>query len=193
MPRPSSHQPLQPPLTVHFEGIQEEDRLLAVDKACIKAGISWSPNSCILPYTENSWTYSGWFSLFNNNLLMFWPPELFCKSSYISWFLTYLFGAVPQSYLRDCLPGLHPQYICQIRHNSQLLGCAFLLPHHPHPQWTDVIIRVFTEKRWHEDRSKERFANAFPLTLKMEEMVVSPRNAGNATLEVWKARKGILP
>ena len=32
----------------------------------------------------------------------------------ISWILACLFGTVPQSYLRGCLPGLSPQYVHQI-------------------------------------------------------------------------------
>ena len=33
---------------------------------------------------------------------------------------------VPQSDLRTGLPGLSPQKVHQIKHNSQLLGCAFV-------------------------------------------------------------------
>ena len=55
---------------------------------------------------------------------MFWFVFFFCKNSYIFWLLLYLFRAVPQSSLRICLLGLSPQYVCQIKHNSQSLGCA---------------------------------------------------------------------
>ena len=37
------------------------------------------------------------------------------KNSYMSWLLPFLFGTVSQS----CFPDLSPQYICQIKHNSQ--------------------------------------------------------------------------
>ena len=39
----------------------------------------------------------------------FQPPAFYCRNSYISLFLPYLFRAVPQSYLRGCFPGLGPQ------------------------------------------------------------------------------------
>ena len=49
----------------------------------------------------------------SSNLLMFYPMfglsllfDFFSKSSYITWLLPYLFGAVPRSYLRGCLPRL---------------------------------------------------------------------------------------
>ena len=45
------------------------------------------------------------------------------KSSYISWLLPYLSGAVPQSYLRGCLPGYSPR----IKLNSQPSRCVVFL------------------------------------------------------------------
>ena len=39
--------------------------------------------------------------------------------------LPYLFREIPQSYLRGCLLGLSLQKFHWIKHNSQLLGCAF--------------------------------------------------------------------
>ena len=42
----------------------------------------------------NSLTWDAWFSLINSNLLMFRLLGVCCKSSCISWLLTYLFGAV---------------------------------------------------------------------------------------------------
>ena len=65
------------------------------------------------------------FSLSNSSLLMFQWPGFCCKSCYIYCFLTYLFGAVPQSYLRGCPLGLSLQKFHRIKHNSQLLGCVF--------------------------------------------------------------------
>ena len=44
----------------------------------------------------NSLTQDVWFSFFNSNVLMFWPPGLCCKNAHISWFPLYLFGAVPE-------------------------------------------------------------------------------------------------
>ena len=42
----------------------------------------------------------------NSNILMFWLPGHCCKNSHLSWLLSGLFEAVPQRYLRSCLPGL---------------------------------------------------------------------------------------
>ena len=48
-----------------------------------------------------SWTWlSNWTEL---NLLIFRPPGFCCINANISWFLPYLFRAVPQGYLRGCL------------------------------------------------------------------------------------------
>ena len=58
----------------------------------------------------NSLTWNIWLSLINNNLLKFWLPGLCCKHSCISWPPLYFLGAVPQSYLRFCVPGLSPQF-----------------------------------------------------------------------------------
>ena len=65
------------------------------------------------------------FSLINSNLLIFWLPDFCCENSCISWPLPYLFRAVPQSYLRDCLPGISPQQIFRIKRSFQILGYAF--------------------------------------------------------------------
>ena len=73
------------------------------------------------------------FSLINSNLLMFSPPVFVCFQIllYISWLLSSPFGIVhSQSYLRNCLLGLSPQYICWIKYNSQLLGCALFFGWH---------------------------------------------------------------
>ena len=61
--------------------------------------------------TLNLLTLDVCFSLINSNLTMFQLHEFFCKNSYISWFLPYLFRTVPRSYLRGCILGLHPQYV----------------------------------------------------------------------------------
>ena len=53
-----------------------------------------------------------------SHLLMFQLPGFCCKSSYISWLLPYLFGAIPQSYVS--VLGLSPQKVCLTKHNSQL-------------------------------------------------------------------------
>ena len=43
----------------------------------------------------------------------------------MSQLLLYLLERVLRSYLRGCLRGSSPQKVCQIKHNSQLLGCLF--------------------------------------------------------------------
>ena len=58
----------------------------------------------------NSLTWDVWFSLINSNLLKFQVPGLCCKDSYMPWLLPYIFRAVPQSYPRDCVLGLSPQF-----------------------------------------------------------------------------------
>ena len=59
------------------------------------------------------------------NLLMFQLLVLVAKNSHISWLLLYLFGAVPQRYLRVCLPDLSPQHVHRIKH-----GCAWFFSWH---------------------------------------------------------------
>ena len=49
----------------------------------------------------------------------------FFAKAWLSWLLTHLFRAVPQSYLRGCLLSVSPQKIHQIKHESQLFGFAF--------------------------------------------------------------------
>ena len=59
--------------------------------------------------------------LLTRHLLMLQVPGLCSKNSYILQLLLYLFGAVPQSYLRYCVPGLSPQFYLPNKNNSQLL------------------------------------------------------------------------
>ena len=49
----------------------------------VKGMISVNPDSCIFPYMEklNSLNWDIWFPLINNNLLMFRPLALCCKTS----------------------------------------------------------------------------------------------------------------
>lgn len=54
---------------------------------------------------------------------MFLLPGL-CGSSYVSWLLLCHFGTVLEWSERLC-PGSSPQEVLWIKHNSQLLGCAF--------------------------------------------------------------------
>ena len=68
--------------------------LTQTDEMHIKGMISISPDSLIFPYI-NFLTWDACFSLINNNLFMFWLPDLCCKNSCISWLLLHLFGAVP--------------------------------------------------------------------------------------------------
>ena len=78
----------------------------------------------------NSLTWDIWFSLINSNRLMFQLSGLCFKNSYISWLLPCLFRAIPYNYLRGCVLGLIPWFCRWIKHNSQLLGWAFLQSTH---------------------------------------------------------------
>ena len=91
--------------------------------------ISVSPDSLLLHRKVlNSLTWDVWFSLrVISDVLTTCIFFFFCKNSSMSWLIPYLFGAVPGSDLRGYFPGLSPQKICQIEHNSQLLDsvCVF--------------------------------------------------------------------
>ena len=86
----------------------------------------------------NSLTWDVSFSLISSHLLMSWDYLGFCfvfcfrgcflvwflflcktTGSYRFWLFPYLSRTIPQSYLRGCLPGSSPQYVCQIKHNPQ--------------------------------------------------------------------------
>ena len=87
-----------------------------------------TPDSCIFPYTKKGTKIINLrcpFFVTSSNLFMIDYMFSKQKSSYILWLLAYLFGAVPQSYLRGCLPGYSPQQGPQIKLNLQLLHCAF--------------------------------------------------------------------
>ena len=81
-----------------------KNRMLAVDsRGAYQRNDSNEPGLLPLPINRkvlNSLTWDNWFSFINGNLLMFQWPGLCYKNSYKSWFLPYLFGVVPQSYLR---------------------------------------------------------------------------------------------
>ena len=132
MLRPSSHQPLQPQLR-NLRGFRmEKNRILALDNQGANQRNDFiEPRFLHLPIHRkalNSLTWDVWFSLINSNLLMFWLLVFVAKHP-ISWLLPYLFGTVPQSYLRGWLPGLSPQYVHWITHNSQLRLCIFFSRH----------------------------------------------------------------
>ena len=127
----SSHQTAATPYRVPWgnSGCEITGYWPQTAKVHIKRMISMNPESCIFPNIEkplNSLTRDIWFSEINSgNILMFQLPGLCYKHPHISWLLPYLFGALPQGYLRGCLPALSPQKVCQIKHNSKLLGSAF--------------------------------------------------------------------
>ena len=74
----------------------------------------------------NSLTWDILFSLTDGDLLMFWLPGHYCKNSYISWILSYLFWTVSQSYLRGWVLGLNPQFCLPNKIWFSALGCAFI-------------------------------------------------------------------
>ena len=98
--------------------------LTFVVKVHIKEEISMRPESGIHRKVLNTLTWDVWFLLIKSKHLMFWLL-VFCLKTHISWLIPYLYGAIPQSYKKGCLPSLHPQKFCHIKHNSQLLICAF--------------------------------------------------------------------
>ena len=84
--------------------------ILALDSwgACQRSDFK-EPRLLHLPLHSNALNSITWdilFSLIDCNLLMFWPPGLCCKNSYISW----LSPLSLQSYLRFCVRGLSPQF-----------------------------------------------------------------------------------
>ena len=56
-----------------------------------------------------------------------------------SFYISLPLGAVTQSSLRGCIPGLCPQNVCQVKHSSQLIGCTYF----------SVDNNVFVRKRRH--------------------------------------------
>ena len=112
--------------TVHPEEIRmRKRRILAPGSWGAYQRIDFSePRLLNLPIHRkalNSLTWDVWFSLINSNPI----KMLKKKNSYISQLYPYLFGAVPQSYLRCCLPGLKSSEYLLSKTNSQLSGCAF--------------------------------------------------------------------
>ena len=93
---------------------KNKNRILAPDSyGAYPRSNSKNPVSCIFPHIEKGWIILRCLSgLISTNLLMFDSLMLvccFCKNSYKSWLLLYIFGTVPQSYLRGCIPSLSPQ------------------------------------------------------------------------------------
>ena len=91
--------------------------------------ISTSPDSCVFQVHRkvlNSLTWDVWFSFINSNLLMFQLPGFCCKNSYIPAFPLPLQSS-PSELSERLPPGLKSSASPSlwIKHNSQLLGCAF--------------------------------------------------------------------
>ena len=85
----------------------------------MKLMISVSPDSYIsssVKKTLNSLTWDICFCSINNNLLMFRPPALYCKTFYTTWLLL---SPAWISFLRVTWDAVSHR----IKHNSQLLGC----------------------------------------------------------------------
>ena len=84
----------------------------------------------------NSLTWDSWFFFFliNGNLRMFqltffYLFVFFCKNSYISWILPYLFTTILESYLRGCVLDLNPQCMPNKTEFSALTCALFQLTH----------------------------------------------------------------
>ena len=92
-----------------------------------------SPDSYIF-HTERSAKFVNlrrvFFSLINNNLLIFQLAGFCCKNSYVHQLLPYLFRRVPQEHQRGSFLGtweaVLPQYVCWIKHYTHLLDGSFL-------------------------------------------------------------------
>ena len=100
----------------------------------MKLMISVSPDSYISPCIKkalNSLTWDICFCLINNNLLMFRPPALCCKTSYTTWLLL---SPAWSSFRRVTWDAVSHQ----IKHISQLLGCDDFLS-----QWYLALLRHY--------------------------------------------------
>ena len=133
LPSPSSSQPLKPPLWCTQRKLRMwENRgyWLQVAGVHIQGMTSVSPDSYFLPTHRKRAKFLNsryLVSFINCHLLMFrLPCLLFKKKNYISWlsdmplwnsFLSVIWDAVSQAW--------SPKTICQIKHNTQVLGWAF--------------------------------------------------------------------
>ena len=133
---------LQLPLVLLPEGIQGGKKKKAgyspyTVKVHIK-GIQWTRLLHLLIGRKllNSLTWDVWFSLINSNLLMFWLPGFCCKT------LLYPGSSLTSSerFLRTMWEVVFRasilSFVCQTKHNSQLLGHAFLFFS---PHWSNKL------------------------------------------------------
>jgi len=126
---PSSSQLLQPAL-----------RRLGMRKHRIRTPDGWGayqrndfsdPRLLHLPIHRkalNSLTWHNWFSLINSNHLMFWPPGLCYKNSYVHWLLTLPPWSSPSKISESLSPGLRYSESPPIKHKFQLSYCVFSPP-----------------------------------------------------------------
>ena len=126
---PSSHQPLQAAPNGAPRCPSRGLRVLAPDsRGAYQRNVFSEPRLLHLAIQRkalNSLTWDVWFSLINSNPLMSWLPGFLLQNSYVLWLLPSLFRTIPQSYLRGCILGLILSFVCQVKHNSHLWGCAF--------------------------------------------------------------------
>ena len=95
----------------------------------------------------NSLTWVIWFSLINNNLLMFPTIRTLLQNFYITWLLP----APPQSSsLRVTWDAASlvwsPQNSHQIKYNSQLLSCEYFVSQYPQVKMKPLLFFIFSEK-----------------------------------------------
>ena len=74
---------------------------------------------------------------------MFLPPALCCKTPIYSSSPLTSSEQFSQGYLHCWLLGLSPQYVCWLKHNSQLLGRKYFLINTLHHNDPDVIFNPF--------------------------------------------------
>ena len=126
-----SHQAitLQPPRWCTLRRLRmRKHRILALDsQGAYQRNDFNEPRLLHLPILRkalNSIAWDVWLCLINSHLLMSWLAGVCCKNSCISSFLSYLFGAAPQSW--EAVSRVwSSQNVHWVKHNSQLLGCAF--------------------------------------------------------------------
>ena len=117
-----------------------------------------APDSCLPIHREvlNSFSYLA-FCLFVCLLTVNFCSEhlVFVAKVPVSWLYPYLFGAVPQTYLRGYFPGLKSLENHQIKHNAQLLGCSFFFFFSWHCErndyqrkhiWVDMVMETTVQR-----------------------------------------------
>jgi len=104
----------------------------------VKRMISMSPDSCIFPYIEKCWILNLRFLVFFDSQKHFWWSDYlpFVVNFYINWLFPapHLLEAVLLRLLELLSPGLE----VLIKHDTQILGCDYILSQHSEAQNSPV-------------------------------------------------------